>query len=62
MANDQASPTKTSEQGGRPAPSTGEAAHGSKATDPSKPKPTPIAGNPSVPATPDGTDASTPGA
>jgi hypothetical protein len=70
MSNDPAAPTETSEQGGRPAPSTADGAHGSKPTDPSKPKPAPIAGNPSVPATPDasvpatphGTDASNPGA
>jgi hypothetical protein len=62
MSNDPASPTETSEQGGRLAPSAKDGAHGSKPTDPSKPKPTPIAGNPSVPATPDGTDPSNPGA
>jgi hypothetical protein len=60
MTSDQASPTKTSEQGGRPAPSNKDGAHGSKPTDPAKPKPTPIAGNPSVPATPDPTAGSTP--
>jgi hypothetical protein len=56
--NEASSPAGSNEPPGRPPPPTKEeGAHGSKPLDPSKPQPQPIAGNPSVPATPQGTPA-----